>query len=155
MEGEVARVLQLAGSSVVPIMYQVPRKVSVHCAWCRASCRFLRRAQHVVPEISEKQGLLTDNQAVQNPYNNSNFPFQSYRDFHADLYPDTAGAVTYLSAPMWLDKQDCQVPNISLNPNANNSTQVYYNFFDQVKSDDWWGSSRQFLENSTVLYKIR
>ncbi|KAL4706423.1 hypothetical protein ACJJTC_010906 [Scirpophaga incertulas] len=39
MEGEVNRVLQLTGSSVVPIMYQVPRK--------------------------------------------------SYRDYHADLYPDT------------------------------------------------------------------
>ncbi|XP_045504797.1 coronin-7 isoform X2 [Colias croceus] len=73
MEGEVNRVLQLAGSSVVPIMYQVPRK--------------------------------------------------SYRDYHADLYPDTTGAVTYLSAPMWLDKQDYPVPNISLHPDANNSTQ--------------------------------
>ncbi|CAG4960655.1 unnamed protein product [Colias eurytheme] len=75
MEGEVNRVLQLAGSSVVPIMYQVPRK--------------------------------------------------SYRDYHADLYPDTTGAVTYLSAPMWLDKQDYPVPNISLHPDANNSTQVH------------------------------
>ncbi|XP_050672835.1 coronin-7 [Leptidea sinapis] len=73
MEGEVNRVLQLSGSSVVPIMYQVPRK--------------------------------------------------SYRDYHADLYPDTSGAVTYLSAPMWLDKQDYPVPNISLHPDANNSTQ--------------------------------
>ncbi|XP_038218850.1 coronin-7 isoform X2 [Zerene cesonia] len=73
MEGEVNRVLQLAGSSVVPIMYQVPRK--------------------------------------------------SYRDYHADLYPDTSGAVTYLSAPMWLDKLDYPVPNISLHPDANNSTQ--------------------------------
>ncbi|XP_047027529.1 coronin-7 isoform X3 [Helicoverpa zea] len=73
MEGEVNRVLQLAGSSVVPIMYQVPRK--------------------------------------------------SYRDYHADLYPDTSGSVTYLSAPMWLDNQDHPVPNISLHPDANNGTQ--------------------------------
>ncbi|XP_026328075.1 coronin-7 isoform X2 [Hyposmocoma kahamanoa] len=73
MEGEVNRVLQLAGSSVVPIMYQVPRK--------------------------------------------------SYRDYHADLYPDTSGCVTHLSAPMWLDNQDCPVPVISLHPDANNSTQ--------------------------------
>ncbi|XP_072945639.1 coronin-7 [Epargyreus clarus] len=75
MEGEVNRVLQLAGSSVVPIMYQVPRK--------------------------------------------------SYRDYHADLYPDTAGCVTYLSAPMWLDNHDYPVPNISLHPDANNCTQVH------------------------------
>ncbi|KAJ8729045.1 hypothetical protein PYW07_006741 [Mythimna separata] len=75
MEGEVNRVLQLAGSSVVPIMYQVPRK--------------------------------------------------SYRDYHADLYPDTTGSVTYLSAPMWLDNQDHPVPNISLHPDANNGTQIH------------------------------
>ncbi|XP_028164826.1 coronin-7 isoform X12 [Ostrinia furnacalis] len=73
MEGEVNRVLQLTGSSVVPIMYQVPRK--------------------------------------------------SYREYHADLYPDTSGCMTYLSAPMWLDNQDYPVPNISLHPNANNCTQ--------------------------------
>ncbi|KAL4719023.1 hypothetical protein ACJJTC_010364, partial [Scirpophaga incertulas] len=75
MEGEVNRVLQLTGSSVVPIMYQVPRK--------------------------------------------------SYRDYHADLYPDTSGSVTYLSAPMWLEKQDYPVPNISLHPDANNCTEVH------------------------------
>ncbi|XP_069362146.1 coronin-7 isoform X4 [Maniola hyperantus] len=73
MEGEVNRVLQLTGSSVVPIMYQVPRK--------------------------------------------------SYREYHADLYPETSGAVTYVSAPMWLEHQDHPVPSISLHPNANNCTQ--------------------------------
>ncbi|XP_026328074.1 coronin-7 isoform X1 [Hyposmocoma kahamanoa] len=82
MEGEVNRVLQLAGSSVVPIMYQVPRK--------------------------------------------------SYRDYHADLYPDTSGCVTHLSAPMWLDNQDCPVPVISLHPDANNSTQVHRGNLDDV-----------------------
>ncbi|XP_022835326.1 coronin-7 isoform X1 [Spodoptera litura] len=85
MEGEVNRVLQLAGSSVVPIMYQVPRK--------------------------------------------------SYRDYHADLYPDTAGSVTYLSAPMWLDNQDHPVPNISLHPDANNGTQIHRgNLEEMVKA---------------------
>ncbi|CAH0719273.1 unnamed protein product, partial [Brenthis ino] len=85
MEGEVNRVLQLAGSSVVPIMYQVPRK--------------------------------------------------SYREYHADLYPETSGAVTYLSAPMWLDNQDCPVPTISLHPDANNCTQTHRgNLEDLVKA---------------------
>ncbi|XP_053616198.1 coronin-7 isoform X2 [Plodia interpunctella] len=73
MEAEVNRVLQLTSSSVVPIMYQVPRK--------------------------------------------------SYRDYHADLYPDTSGSLTYLSAPMWLENQDHPVPNISMHPDANNSVQ--------------------------------
>ncbi|XP_052749681.1 coronin-7 isoform X2 [Galleria mellonella] len=71
MEAEVNRVLQLAGSTVVPIMYQVPRK--------------------------------------------------SYRDYHADLYPETSGAVTYLSAPMWLQNQDYPLPSISMHPDANNT----------------------------------
>ncbi|XP_022124781.2 coronin-7 isoform X2 [Pieris rapae] len=73
MEGEVNRVMQLTGSCVVPIMYQVPRK--------------------------------------------------SYREYHADLYPDTGGAATFLSAPMWLDGLDYPVPTISLHPEANNCTQ--------------------------------
>ncbi|XP_075991727.1 coronin-7-like, partial [Anticarsia gemmatalis] len=82
MEGEVNRVLQLCGSSVVPIMYQVPRK--------------------------------------------------SYREYHADLYPDTSGSVTYLSAPMWLDNQDHPVPNISLHPDANNGTQIHRGNLEEV-----------------------
>ncbi|XP_032522861.1 coronin-7 isoform X2 [Danaus plexippus] len=75
MEGEVNRVLQLAGSAVIPVMYQVPRK--------------------------------------------------SYRDYHADLYPDTTGCVTYLSAPMWLQGSDYPVPNISLRPDHDNCSQIH------------------------------
>ncbi|XP_013171687.1 PREDICTED: coronin-7 isoform X1 [Papilio xuthus] len=85
MEGEVNRVLQLAGSSVVPIMYQVPRK--------------------------------------------------SYREYHADLYPDTSGAVTYVNAAMWLQRQDRPVPNISLHPDHNNCNQVHRgNLEEMVKA---------------------
>ncbi|CAH2055926.1 unnamed protein product, partial [Iphiclides podalirius] len=82
MEGEVNRVLQLTSSSVVPIMYQVPRK--------------------------------------------------SYREYHADLYPDTSGAVTYVSAPMWLHGEDRPVPNISLHPANNNCTQVHRGNLEEV-----------------------
>ncbi|RVE46333.1 hypothetical protein evm_009052 [Chilo suppressalis] len=82
MEGEVNRVLQLTGSSVVPIMYQVPRK--------------------------------------------------SYREYHADLYPDTSGSVTYLSAPMWLENQDYPVPNISLHPDANNAQVTHRGNLEEV-----------------------
>ncbi|XP_053616196.1 coronin-7 isoform X1 [Plodia interpunctella] len=82
MEAEVNRVLQLTSSSVVPIMYQVPRK--------------------------------------------------SYRDYHADLYPDTSGSLTYLSAPMWLENQDHPVPNISMHPDANNSVQIHRGNLDEV-----------------------
>lgn len=66
MQGEVNRILQLTSSSVIPIMYQVPRK--------------------------------------------------TYRDFHADLYPDTPGCVTELTSIQWLQGKNVQVPKISLDP---------------------------------------
>ncbi|XP_068081154.1 coronin-7 [Anabrus simplex] len=66
MQGEVNRVLQLTSSSVIPIMYQVPRK--------------------------------------------------SYRDFHADLFPETTGCHSQLSASQWMAGQDAPVPRISLDP---------------------------------------
>ncbi|XP_069703216.1 coronin-7 isoform X2 [Periplaneta americana] len=66
MQGEVNRLLQLTSSSVIPIMYQVPRK--------------------------------------------------SYRDFHADLFPDTTGCEAQISATHWLQGHNAPVPRISLDP---------------------------------------
>ncbi|XP_053691044.1 coronin-7 isoform X2 [Sabethes cyaneus] len=66
MEGEVNRIMQLTSNSVIPIMYQVPRK--------------------------------------------------SYRDFHGDLYPDTNGYKTELTATQWLKGTNLDVPKISLDP---------------------------------------
>lgn len=68
MQGEVNRVLQLTSSSVIPIMYQVPRK--------------------------------------------------TYRDFHADLYPETAGYTTDLTAAQWFAGKNVPVPKINLDPAA-------------------------------------
>lgn len=67
MQAEVNRLLQLTSSSVIPIMYQVPRK--------------------------------------------------SYRDFHGDLFPDTAGCHSLSSASQWSGGDDTPVPRISLDPN--------------------------------------
>lgn len=66
MEGEVNRVMQLTSNSVIPIMYQVPRK--------------------------------------------------TYRDFHADLYPDTVGYRSELSPNQWINGINKAVPKISLDP---------------------------------------
>lgn len=66
MEGEVNRILQLTSNSVIPIMYQVPRK--------------------------------------------------TYRDFHSDLYPDTNGYKTELTASLWMNGMNFSVPKISLDP---------------------------------------
>ncbi|KAG5892782.1 hypothetical protein JTB14_032658 [Gonioctena quinquepunctata] len=66
MQGEVNRILQLTSSSVIPIMYQVPRK--------------------------------------------------TYRDFHADLYPDTLGYKTDLTASQWIQGKNTMLPKICLDP---------------------------------------
>lgn len=66
MEGEVNRIMQLTSNSVIPIMYQVPRK--------------------------------------------------TYRDFHADLYPDTTGYKTDLTVSQWLNGANLPVPKMSLDP---------------------------------------
>ena len=66
MEGEVNRIMQLTSNSVIPIMYQVPRK--------------------------------------------------TYRDFHGDLYPETNGFKTELTAPQWMSGVNLPVPKISLDP---------------------------------------
>uniref|UniRef100_A0A182QAX7 Coronin n=1 Tax=Anopheles farauti TaxID=69004 RepID=A0A182QAX7_9DIPT len=66
MDGEVNRIMQLTSNSVIPIMYQVPRK--------------------------------------------------SYRDFHNDIYPDTNGYRSEMTATQWLGGANTPVPKISLDP---------------------------------------
>lgn len=70
MQAEVNRVLQLTSSSVIPIMYQVPRK--------------------------------------------------SYRDFHGDLFPETAGNVAPISASQWSSGVNAEVARVNLDPAKRN-----------------------------------
>jgi Type of WD40 repeat len=42
--------------------------------------------------------------------------FQSYRDFHADLYPETAGPVSSFYASQWMAGENRPVAKISLDP---------------------------------------
>lgn len=44
------------------------------------------------------------------------FHFQTYRDFHADLYPDTAGCVSDLTPSDWMSGKNVVIPKISLDP---------------------------------------
>jgi len=66
MQGEVNRLLQLSGSSVVPVTWQVPRK--------------------------------------------------SYRDYHADIYPETNGYTAMMGPDEWSRGDDTPVPKINLDP---------------------------------------
>ncbi|XP_070554407.1 coronin-7-like [Ptychodera flava] len=43
-------------------------------------------------------------------------PRKTYRDFHADLYPDTLSGEAALSADQWFAGTDAQVSKVSLNP---------------------------------------
>lgn len=49
---------------------------------------------------------------------------QSYRDFHADLYPETNGAVSPLKPKEWLTGANNPVPKISLDPAAERAESV-------------------------------
>ncbi|RZC40501.1 coronin-7 [Asbolus verrucosus] len=43
-------------------------------------------------------------------------PRKTYRDFHADLYPDTPGYKTELTAEQWIKGKNIPVPKINLDP---------------------------------------
>jgi coronin-7 len=43
-------------------------------------------------------------------------PRKTYRDFHADLYPDTPGYKTELTAEQWMNGKNIPIPRISLDP---------------------------------------
>ncbi|XP_052130947.1 coronin-7 isoform X2 [Frankliniella occidentalis] len=85
MQAEVNRLLQLTSSSVIPIMYQVPRK--------------------------------------------------SYRDFHGDLFPDTAGCHSLSSASQWSGGDDTPVPRISLDPNKKLASPIHRGTLAQIAQD--------------------
>jgi hypothetical protein len=52
---------------------------------------------------------------------------QSYRDFHADLFPDTTGPVSTLGAQQWFAGENRSVAKISLDPAKKQATtQVSY-----------------------------
>ena len=85
MQAEVNRLLQLTSSTVIPIMYQVPRK--------------------------------------------------SYRDFHGDLFPDTAGCQSLTSASQWKGGDDTAVPRISLDPNKKQAAPIHRGTLAQVAQE--------------------
>lgn len=42
--------------------------------------------------------------------------FQSYRDFHSELFPNTSGCESKVNPTQWMQGSDLPVPKISLNP---------------------------------------
>uniref|UniRef100_T1IM85 Coronin n=1 Tax=Strigamia maritima TaxID=126957 RepID=T1IM85_STRMM len=48
-------------------------------------------------------------------------PRKTYRDFHADLFPDTNGTDPGLNIQAWLNGEQCQLKKISLDPSKRNT----------------------------------
>ncbi|XP_071452405.1 coronin-7 isoform X1 [Hetaerina americana] len=62
-------------------------------------------------------------------------PRKSYRDFHADLFPDTAGCKTQLTAEQWMEGSNLPIPKISLDPSkrGNDNVQVHRGPLSELK----------------------
>ncbi|GLH07109.1 Lissencephaly-1 homolog [Gryllus bimaculatus] len=79
----------------------------------KGACLVPKRALAVMQGEVNRLLQLTSSAVVPITYQ---VPRKSYRDFHADLYPDTPGADAPLSAAQWLSGKDAQVARISLDP---------------------------------------
>lgn len=55
---------------------------------------------------------------------NIHLSVQSYRDFHGDLFPETAAAESNVSPSSWLQGIDTQLTRISLDPTEKQLIQV-------------------------------
>ncbi|KAK7496457.1 hypothetical protein BaRGS_00012379, partial [Batillaria attramentaria] len=90
-EGMVDRTEQIKGAALVP-----------------------KRAMELMSGEVDRLLLLVKQSILSVPYV---VPRKSYRDFHADLYPDTAGGEPALTASQWFSGQDGQVTKVPLVPN--------------------------------------
>ncbi|XP_033210325.1 coronin-7 isoform X2 [Belonocnema kinseyi] len=72
-----------------------------------------KRALNVMQAEVNRVLQLTSNMVIPIMYQ---VPRKTYRDFHADIYPDTAGCVSNNTAAAWIKGQDEPVPKMSLDP---------------------------------------
>ena len=95
MKGEVVRVLQLADSSIVPVMMIMIMMMGT----MKMIVVVMRRT------LSISAVVIDDNVCTQVPWI---VPRKTYRDFHADIFPDTAGA-----EPVMVRINDCLHHNLA------------------------------------------
>ncbi|KFB41792.1 AGAP000930-PA-like protein [Anopheles sinensis] len=79
----------------------------------RGVCLAPKRALKVMEGEVNRIMQLTLNAVIPVTYK---VPRKSYRDYHADLYPDTTGCKTDLTATEWLNGANTTVKKISLDP---------------------------------------
>ncbi|XP_015514846.2 coronin-7 isoform X3 [Neodiprion lecontei] len=79
----------------------------------KGGCLVPKRALNVMQAEVNRLLQLTSNMVIPIMYQ---VPRKTYRDFHADIYPETAGCVAQNTAAAWIKGHDAPVPKISLDP---------------------------------------
>ncbi|KAK4887740.1 hypothetical protein RN001_004011 [Aquatica leii] len=79
----------------------------------KGACLIPKRALNVMQGEVNRILQLTSGSVIPITYQ---VPRKTYRDFHADLYPDTTGYTTELTANAWFEGKNIPVPKISLDP---------------------------------------
>ncbi|XP_034192443.1 coronin isoform X4 [Osmia lignaria lignaria] len=80
-------------------------------------CLVPKRALNVMQAEVNRLLQLTSNMVIPIMYQ---VPRKTYRDFHADIYPDTAGYIAQNNAAAWIKGHNVPVPKISLDPAKRN-----------------------------------
>ncbi|KAH0550621.1 coronin-7 isoform X1 [Cotesia glomerata] len=76
-------------------------------------CLVPKRALNVMQAEVNRVLQLTSNMVIPIMYQ---VPRKTYRDFHGDIYPDTAGCMAQNTAEAWIKGHNAPVPKISLDP---------------------------------------
>ncbi|XP_053949849.1 coronin-7 isoform X4 [Anastrepha ludens] len=79
----------------------------------KGACLVPKRALKVMEGEVNRVLQLTSNMVIPIMYQ---VPRKTYRDFHSDLYPETTGYKTELTASEWLHGTNLPVPKMSLDP---------------------------------------
>ncbi|KAK6630379.1 hypothetical protein RUM44_005046 [Polyplax serrata] len=79
----------------------------------KGACLVPKRALNVMQGEVNRILQLTSTMVIPIMYQ---VPRKTYRDFHADLYPDTAGCVSDLTPSDWMSGKNVVIPKISLDP---------------------------------------
>ncbi|XP_076165268.1 coronin isoform X1 [Ptiloglossa arizonensis] len=117
--------LSLAGKGDTTIMYmEVMDKDPILVEGIRHSgeqtkgvCLVPKRALNVMQAEVNRLLQLTSNMVIPIMYQ---VPRKTYRDFHADIYPDTTGCIAQNNAAAWIKGHNMPVPKISLDPAKRN-----------------------------------
>ncbi|KAL6436067.1 hypothetical protein ACFW04_005703 [Cataglyphis niger] len=80
-------------------------------------CLVPKRALNVMQAEVNRLLQLTSNMVIPIMYQ---VPRKTYRDFHADIYPDTTGCIAQNNAAAWIKGHNASVPKISLDPAKRN-----------------------------------